>query len=220
MINKTYLFEKLLSYCDNIQGVEEKVLDAHLQKHGLTLRDDHRSFLLKYGNSTELLKFGFGDCTNALFEEYTSDPQEYLNDDLPDDTMFFGSEFTDDVLCIENQLGKIYIYESEELWDCIYENIDTLLFFCLIEYLWSHKKIVVNKHKIIKKDEIAQFFQHHEAYHLTGLDNFFTTYFLKNNQLIYCRKSQNIYEVYYLQGDVLNSIAHEGLLFGTVAKFK
>ena len=75
MINKTYLFEKLLSYCDNIQGVDEQVLDAHLQKHGLTLRADHRSFLLKYGNSTELLKFGFGDCTYALFEKYTSNPQ-------------------------------------------------------------------------------------------------------------------------------------------------
>ena len=61
MINKTYLFEKLLSYCDNLQGVDEQVLNAHLQKHGLTLRADHRSFLLKYGNSKELLKFGFGD---------------------------------------------------------------------------------------------------------------------------------------------------------------
>lgn len=213
MINKTYLFEKLLSYCDNIQGVDELVLDAHLQKHGLTLRADHRLFLLKYGNSTELLKFGFGDCTYALFEKYTSNPQDYLNNDLPDGTMFFGSEFTDDVLCIENQSGKIYIYESEELWDCIYENIDVLLFFCLSEYLWSHKEIVVKSHIIIKKDEIAQFFQQYEAYHLTGLDNFFTTYFLKNNQLIYCRKSQNIYEVYFLQGEVLNSIADGGLLF-------
>ena len=213
MINKTYLFEKLLSYCDNIQGVDEQVLDAQLQKHGLTLRADHREFLLKYGNSTELLKFWFGDCTYALFEEYTSNPQEYLNNDLPDGTMFFGSEFVDGILCIENHSGRIYDYESKELWDCFYENIDVLLFFCLIEYLWSHKEIVVNSHIIIKKDEIAQFFQQHEAYHLTGLDNFFTTYFLKNNQLIYCRKSQNIYEVYFLQGEVLNSIADGGLLF-------
>ena len=131
MINKTYLFEKLLSYCDNIQGVDELVLDAHFQKQDLTLRADHRSFLLKYGNSTELLKFGFGDCTYALFEKYTSNPQEYLNNDHPDGTMFFGLEFTDDVLCLDNQSGKIYIYESKELWDCIYENIDVLLFFLL-----------------------------------------------------------------------------------------
>ena len=129
MINKTYLFEKLLSYCDNIQGVDEQVLDAHLQKHGLTLRADHREFLLKYGNSTELLKFWFGDCTYALFEKYTSDSQEYLNDDLPDGTMFFGSEFNDDILCIDNQSGKIYTYESKKLWTCFYENIDVLLFF-------------------------------------------------------------------------------------------
>ena len=144
MINKTYLFEKLLSYCDNIQGVDEQVLDAHLQKHGLTLRADHRSFLLKYGNSTELLKFGFGDCTYVLFEKYTSNPQRYLNDNLPDDTVFFGQEFTDGILCIDNQFGKIYDYESKELWGCFYENIDVLLFFCLIEYLWNHKKIVTS----------------------------------------------------------------------------
>ena len=215
MINKTYLFEKLLSYCKNIQGVDEQVLDAHLQKHGLTLRADHRSFLLKYGNSTELLKFGFGDCTYALFEECTSNPQEHLSgfDELPDGAAFFGVEFTSGVLCIDDQSGKIYDYESKELSECLYENIDTLLFFCLSEYLWSHKEIVVNSHIIIKKEEIAQFFQQHEAYHLTGLDNFFTTYFLKNNQLIYCRKSQNIYEVDFLQGEVLNSIADGGLLF-------
>ena len=65
MINKTYLFEKLLSYCDNLQGVEEQVLDAHLQKHGLILRADHHSFLLKYGNSNCLLKFGFADSGQA-----------------------------------------------------------------------------------------------------------------------------------------------------------
>ena len=119
----------MLSYCDNIQGVDELVLDAHLQKQGLILRADHRSFLLKYGNSTELLKFWFGDCTYALFEKYTSDSQEYLNDDLPDGTMFFGSEFNDDILCIDNQSGKIYTYESKKLWTCFYENIDVLLFF-------------------------------------------------------------------------------------------
>ena len=158
MINKTYLFEKLLSYCDNIQGVDEQVLDAHLQKHGLTLRADHRSFLLKYGNSTELLKFGFGDCTYVLFEKYTSNPQRYLNDNLPDDTIFFGQEFTDGILCIDNQFGKIYDYESKELWGCFYENIDVLLFFCLIEHLRSHKALPTTRVVTIEKGEIDQFF--------------------------------------------------------------
>ena len=213
MINKTYLFEKLLSYCDNIQGVDEQVLDAHLQKHGLTLRADHREFLLKYGNSTELLKFWFGDCTYALFEEYTSNPQEHLNDDLPDGTMFFGSEFVDGILCIENHSGRIYDYESKELWDCFYENIDVLLFFCLIEHLRSHKALPTTRVVTIEKGEIDQFFQQHEAYYLTGLDNFFTKYYIKNNQLIYCRKAQDVYELYFLQGEVLNSMEHEGLLF-------
>ena len=213
MINKTYLFERLLSYCDNVQVVDEQVLDAHLQKHGLTIRADHRLFLLKYGNSTELLKFWFGDCTYALLEEYTSNPQEYLNDDLPDDTVFFGQEFTDGILCIDNQSGKIYDYESKELWGCLYENIDSLLFFCLIEHLRSHKALPTTRVVTIEKDEINQFFQQHEAYHLTGLDNFFTKYYIKNNQLIYCRKAQDVYELYFLQGEILNSIAHEGLLF-------
>ena len=214
MINKTYLFEKLLSYCKDIQGIDEQVLDVHLQKHGLTLRADHRSFLLKYGNSTELLKFWFGDCTYALFEEYTSNPQEYLHGDLPDDTVFFGSEFTDDVLCLDNQSGKIYIYESKELWDCIYENIDVLLFFCLVQYLRNQKVFSVAELIILEKDEKEQFFKNHAAYHLVGLDNFSNKYFFKDNQLMCCR---NIYSgecaAEYFQGEVLNSIAHEGLLF-------
>ena len=214
MINKTYLFEKLLSYCDNIQGVDELVLDAHLQKQGLILRADHRSFLLKYGNSTELLKFWFGDCTYALFEEYTSNPQEYLNDDLPDGTMFFGSEFNDDILCIDNQSGKIYTYESKELWDCLYENIDVLLFFCLVQYLRNQKVFSVAELIILEKDEKEQFFKNHAAYHLVGLDNFSTKYFLKDNQLMCCRNiSSGACAVAYLQGEVLNAITHEGLLF-------
>ena len=73
MINKTYLFEKLLSYCDNIQGVDEQVLDAHLQKHDLTIRPDHRSFLLKYGNSNQLLKSDYGDSTYVNRPEYFGD---------------------------------------------------------------------------------------------------------------------------------------------------
>ena len=95
MINKTYLFEKLLSYCDNIQGVDEQVLDAHLQKHDLTIRPDHRSFLLKYGNSNQLLKSDYGDSTYAMFEEYTSNPQEYMSgfDELPDGTVFLVKNF-------------------------------------------------------------------------------------------------------------------------------
>ena len=214
MINKTYLFEKLLSYCDNVQGVDEQVLDAHLQKHGLTIRADHRLFLLKYGNSTELLKFWFGDCTYALLEEYTSNPQEYLNDDLPDDTVFFGQEFTDGILCIDNQSGKIYDYESKELWGCLYENIDVLLFFCLIQYLRNQKVLSVAELVILEKDEKEQFFKDHAAYHLIGLDKFSTKYFLKDNQLMCCRNiSSGACAVAYLQGEVLNSITHEGLLF-------
>lgn len=216
MINKTYLFEKLLSYCDNVQGVDEQVLDAHLQKHGLTIRADHRSFLLKYGNSNSLLKFGFADYTYALFEQYTSDSEEYFSgiDELPKGTNFIGHDITDDILCINNQSGKIYGYEDQELSDCYYVNIDALLFLCLIQCLRNQKMLPVSELVIVEKDEKEQFFQQQAAYHLVGLDNFFTKYFLKENQLIYCRKSSNgAYAVEYLQGEVLNSIAHEGLLF-------
>ena len=67
---------------------------------------------------------------------------------------------------------------------------------------------------IVEKDEKEQFFQQQAAYHLVGLDNFFTKYFLKDNQLIHCRKSSNgAYAVEHLQGEVLDKIAHEGLLF-------
>ena len=89
MVDKKYLFEKLTTYCKDIRGVDEHVLNAHLHQHGLMLRPDHRSFLLQYGNSSGLLKFWFGDCTYSLFEQYTSDTQEYLNDDLPNAAVFW-----------------------------------------------------------------------------------------------------------------------------------
>ena len=92
MVDKKYLFEKLTTYCKDIRGVDEHVLNAHLHQHGLTLRPDHRSFLLQYGNSSGLLKFWFGDCTYSLFEQYTSDTQEYLSgfEELPEGTVFLG----------------------------------------------------------------------------------------------------------------------------------
>ena len=215
MINKKYLFEKLLSYCKDIQGVDEQVLDAHLQKHGLTLRADHRSFLLKYGNSNQLLTSDYGDCTYAMFERYTSDPQEYLSgfEELPDGTVFFGQEFSEELLCIENESGKLYTYDSKKLLDYYGESIDALLFSWLIEYLLKKGVISRTQMQIVEKEDKEQFFQQHAAYHI-GLDNFFTKYFLKNSQLMYCTKTQSgRCAVDYIQGEVLDSIAHEGLVF-------
>ena len=216
MINTEYLFEKLLSYCKDIQGVDEQVLDAHLQKHGLTLRPDHRSFLLKYGNSNQLLKADYGDCTYAMFEKYTSNPQKYMSgfDELPDGTVFFGQEFSEELLCIENESGKLYTYDSKELLDYYGESIDALLFSWLVVYLSKYGVISSTQMRIVEKDDKEPFYQQHEAYHLSGLDNFFTKYFLKNNQLMRCRGSQDgTYDVHYFQGEILDSIAQEGLLF-------
>lgn len=211
MVDKKYLFEKLISYCKDIRGVDEQVLNAHLHQHGLTLRPDHRSFLLQYGNSSELLKFWFGDCTYSLFEQYTSDTQEYLSgfEEVPEGTVFFGLEFTEGVMCIDNQSGKIYDFEAKEFYDCVYESIDVLLFFCLVECLRNKGAISVLQQVIWTDDEAEQFQQENGAYYLANLDNFFTKYFLKNNQLIYCRMSSNGgYVVEYLQGEVLDMIAH------------
>ena len=63
---------------------------------------------------------------------------------------------------------------------------------------------------LVEKDEKEQFFQQYAVYHIVGLDNFFTKYFIKNNQLIRCEKVQDdAYVVSFLQGEALNSIAHE-----------
>ena len=215
MINKKYLLEKLLSYCQDIQGVDEQVLDAHLHKHGLTLRDDHRSFLLKYGNSKQLLTSDYGDCSYAMFERYTSDPQEYLSgfEELPDGTVFFGQDSSEAMLCIENESGEIYIFGSKELLASFCENIDALLFSWLIRYILKNSLISRTQLQIVKKDDKERFFQQHAAYHI-GLDNFFNKYFLKNNQLMYCTKTQSgRCAVDYIQGEVLDSIAQEGLVF-------
>ena len=210
MIDKAYLFEKLTAYCKGIRGVDEHVLDAHLHQQGLALRPDHRSFLLQYGNSNELLKFWFGDCTYSLFEQYTSNPQEELSgfDELPDGTVFFGLEFTEGILCIDNQLGKIYIYHAKEIYYCMYKDIDSFLFFCLIECLRNQKKISVVELLLFENDAAEQVKQEHEAYYLADMDNFSIKYFLKNNRLISMEfKGDDNYVVEYFQGEVLDVIA-------------
>ena len=89
-----------------------------------------------------------------------------------------------------------------------------MLFSWLVVCLSKYGVISRTLMRIVEKDDKEQFFQQHEAYHLVGLDHFFTKYFLKNNQLMRCRGSQDgTYDVYYFQGEVLDSIAHEGLLF-------
>ena len=90
----------------------------------------------------------------------------------------------------------------------MYESIDVLLLFCLIECLRNQGAISVLKQVIWTDDEAAQFQQENRDYYLEKLENFFTKYFLINNQLIYCRVIANEgYVVEYLQGEVLDVIA-------------
>ena len=113
MIDGNQLLSSLLAGCPAVKGVDEEVLNSFIKKTNLELRPDHFDFLLNYGNSTALFTSMFANCTFERFEKYNLHKEEYLDGDLPTDTTYFGHDFDDESVCIENTTGHIYVYDSE-----------------------------------------------------------------------------------------------------------
>ena len=109
MIDSNVLLSVLLARSSCIKGIDKDVLQSFLKQTNLTLRSEHFNFLLNYGCSSDILTSMFADCTFERFKEIYLNKEEDLDGDLPVNSIYFGHDFSDESLCIENKTGHIYM---------------------------------------------------------------------------------------------------------------
>ena len=104
MMNKKDLINFLLPYYRKIQkGVKVNELDAFLEQYNITIRGDHREFLLKFGGGFKFFVSDLVDCTFDKFKDYYVNDfnNGYVNEVIalqeiiPENTTYFGLDFFD-----------------------------------------------------------------------------------------------------------------------------
>ena len=125
-------------------------LNNFLCKNNIKIRDDYRQLIIRHGNCKKLLKNGFSDFTYEKMKSYYLESNDIYDDKVPCNTMFIGTDFDDEPLCIDYYTGEIYTYFEETKDLLYYKNLDNLLFYCFINsvYLNVIFKNVKNNVKI------------------------------------------------------------------------
>ncbi|WP_151863395.1 hypothetical protein [Acinetobacter sp. TUM15512] len=201
MMNKTELINFFTSHCPDIEGVDEEEIDNFLVQFNLKLRPEHRNYLIKYGNSTKLVKGWFADCTFNNFKEHIFDLEEYIGDEIPKEGgVYFGHDFSDESLSIESASGNIYIYYNGDPDLLMYDNVDSFIFHCLFMNIFSDKKIERNVN--IKTKNMEDFISENKDYKIEGLGGYYYSYYLNANMLIVVDHKEGYYSIY--RGGILD----------------
>lgn len=137
----------MTEFLPDFKSVEIIELDRLLKSKDIALREDHKKFLIEYGGCDEILRNGFANFTFEEFKNYYLDESVFYSDRLPSSTVYFGMDFNDELLCIDNESGRIYVYYNEKKDGVYYESINDLLFFCFMRYKYKNlffKKVELN----------------------------------------------------------------------------
>lgn len=185
MGNSLLLFDFFKFHCKEwIFGVDRISLDNYLEKHSISLRKDHYLFILEYGNSIDLLTGGgFFYCRFLDFQDAYSHFDEYLLDNLPEHTVYFGQDWSDVPLCIDNLTGVIFDYDAMETEDEMYKTITSFLAYQFLMMLWSKGKFD-DVQQNIKIHDIENFMEDNKPYHLEDFDIFSHKYYLNSNMIV------------------------------------
>ena len=111
-------------------------LNNFLCKNNINIRDDYRKLIIRYGNCKKLLKNGFSDFTYEKIKSYYLEGNDIYDDKVPCNTMFIGTDFDDEPLCIDYYTGEIYTHFEETKDLLYYKNIDNLLFYYFINSIY------------------------------------------------------------------------------------
>ena len=197
MIDGNQFLFSLLAKCPAVKGVDEEVLNSFIKKTNLELRPDHFDFLLNYGNSTALFTSMFADCTFSEFTETYLNKAEDLDGDLPESTTYFGGDFSDDPLCIENMTGSIYGYDCKKLDFICYKNINSFVFYSLL-FNSSKSELFKNVEMNIKVNT-QDFMSQYQAYKLTNLETYDYHFYLIYRTIYSLDFRKNLVHAYELK---------------------
>ncbi len=127
-----FLIEEMSKIIISAESVNVGELDSLIKSHNIPMREDHRSFLIKYGNCRELLIDWFGNFTFERFKEFYLDESPFDEDRLPVDNAYIGTDFSDEFVCIDYKTGAIQSYFDQEKDIIYYNNLESLLFTCFL----------------------------------------------------------------------------------------
>lgn len=134
----SFLIDEIMRKILNDKPVDVVRLDALVRSNNIAIREEHRKFIINFGNCNKLLSNGFSDFTLSNFEDYYLDTNLFDADKVPDHTTFLGSDFADELLCIDDITGEIYTYYCKEKDLYYYKDINSLLFYCLLQSEYKH----------------------------------------------------------------------------------
>lgn len=208
MISKEKLTELLTKNYSKLFSVEAILVDEIIAEYSLSIRLDQRDFYIRYGNSLALLTSMFADCTFERFKRYYTKqfPFDEICEEemLPNGTCYFGHDFADEFLCIENSTGSIYVYAfKEKEAEPYYENIESFLTFAIL-FHEVNMKLFNRFERGIKIDNLEKFMLENAENKIDGLSTYYYQYYLKENTLIALNYRASCMDIY--MGGVLINI--------------
>ncbi|MDK4791428.1 MAG: hypothetical protein OC189_05205 [Acinetobacter sp.] len=208
MISKEKLIELLTKNYSKLFSVNPILVDEIIEEYNLSIRSDQRSFYIRYGNSVALLTSMFADCTFDRFKRYYTKqfPFDEITDEemVPKGTCYFGHDFDDEFLCIENSTGSIYVYAFQEKQaEPYYENIESFLLYC---FLKNHQ--IENYFDIVEINQnnfdYNQFKKSNEGFKIDGLKCKNCIYYFNEQTIIELNEKTQRYSIY--KGAILEEI--------------
>ncbi len=187
-----FLIQEMSKLITDNQPVDINELDELVNSRNIPLEEEHRQFLIKYGNCKTLLNNGFSNFTFDTFKDFYL--QEDLSDEdrLPADAVFLGIDFSDELVSIDNKTGKIYVYYDQKKDLFYYDNLENLLFTCFMQsdYLDKAFDRICQNIKIYTPKEFLKKNEKHKICEIQG-----DSYYLIDNQLYLVRN--HIYETHF-----------------------
>ena len=209
MTNKNELINFLMMHYLKLQGINQEHVDHFLEQNYIDIRLDHQNFLMKYGNSSSLLTSMFADCTFDRFKNYYSSvqfPFDEMHDEekLPLGTTYFGHDFNDEFLCIDNFTGEIFVYGyQKKSLPAYYHNIESFLIY---SFFWhqENEQYFETVEKEIRIPEQNKFKSDNEHYRVHGLSGHNFQCYLNKNMIIIADFDSCYYNLY--KGGILNKL--------------
>ena len=187
-----FLIQEMSKLISDNEPVDANELDELVNSRNIPLREDHRQFLIKYGNCKTLLINGFSDFTFKQFKDHYLDDELFYTDRIPLSTVYIGTDFADELLCIDNKTGKIYVYYDQKKDLLYYDRLESLLFTCFMKsnYLEQAFNRIRRNIKIFSP---KAFLKKNEKHKICDIQD--DSYYLIGNELYLVRN--DVYETYY-----------------------
>lgn len=128
------LVDLLAVYVKDTIPVPESEIRQLAKDQGISFRDDHLQFLMRYGcdhgNRPHIFKWYGGDFDFFSLKGLYLDKRFEV--ELPIGANYFGSDFVGETFCIDHESGGIFVFDEDERYGLVHETLNGFLLRCLV----------------------------------------------------------------------------------------